>query len=548
MDQGEGLSQTSNESHIEAFTVDDSGQFFPSGPQAQGKLKQRHVQMYDHIAGTLGTGLFLGSGQALSGAGPVGALIAYGLVATVAYSSLCSVGEMTSFAPIAGSFPYYASRWVDEALGFAVGWNYFYTVAMSVPVEISGAQLLISYWDKNVHHQAIYIVIMCGAVCAINVLGARWFGEAEFMFGVMKLTMITVLILIGLVIDLGGAPNHVRIGFEYWKNPGPFAGPGLEANRPDLDRFLGLLSAILQAAFSFQGIEIAAIAASNAESPRRNVSKAMRKAFYRILIFYMIGIFIAGMIVPSNDKRLLQPFADSTQATAAASPYVIAIQNAGIRVVPSVINACFITSALSAGTSLLYAASRILHGLAKRKQAPKVFLYEHRDNPIAAVLFTSAFSLFSFMSLSHGADTAFHWLVNLTTAGILFSWATINLTYLFFYRGLREQKIDRNKFHYWNTFQPWLSIWGLVWCIIFILISGFQVFWHFKSEANDFIANYINIPIFIGLYAYWKISKNTLQWRTEEMDYETDIPSIEKTEKPYKRPNGFWEKIADVLF
>ncbi|KIK80905.1 hypothetical protein PAXRUDRAFT_833228 [Paxillus rubicundulus Ve08.2h10] len=91
----------------------------------QRRLKQRHVQMIA-IAGTLGTGLFLGSGKALSGAGPVGALIAYALVGTVAYASLCSIGEMTSHAPISGTFPHFAARWVDPALGFAVGWNYFY--------------------------------------------------------------------------------------------------------------------------------------------------------------------------------------------------------------------------------------------------------------------------------------------------------------------------------------------------------------------------------------------------------------------------------------
>jgi len=89
--------------------------------RVQRRLKQRHVQMIA-IAGTLGTGLFLGSGKALSTAGPLGALLAYALVGSVAYSSLCSVGEMTAHAPISGTFPHYAARWVDPAFGFAMGW------------------------------------------------------------------------------------------------------------------------------------------------------------------------------------------------------------------------------------------------------------------------------------------------------------------------------------------------------------------------------------------------------------------------------------------
>ncbi|KAF9234078.1 amino acid permease/ SLC12A domain-containing protein [Melanogaster broomeanus] len=404
---------------VETFTIDDG----EVAPERQ-LLKQRHVQMQVcgyivlrsltfllsnriAIAGTLGTGLFLGSGEALTGAGPLGALIAYVLVSTVAFASLCSIGEMTSFAPIPGTFPHYASRWVDPALGFAVGWNYFYTNALTLPVEISGAQLLIGYWDHDPNHQWIYIAIMCTAACAINVLGARWFGEAEFVFSFMKLTLITVLILIGLVIDLGGAPNHDRIGFRYWKDPGPFSRPNLVHSNPDLDRFLGFLSVILQAAFSFQGMEIAAIAAVVTESPRRNVTMAIRKSFYRILFFYIIGILIAGMTVSSKDGGLLTPFSDSTTANVTRSPFVIAVGSAGSKGLTYTVNAGLVTSAFSAGNSFLFAASRVLEALAYRNQAPVIFRHRYNDTPIAAVLFTSAFGLISFLSLSHGTVNVF---------------------------------------------------------------------------------------------------------------------------------------------
>lgn len=138
--------------------------------------------------------------------------------------------------------------------------------------------------------------------------------------------MITGLILVGLVIDLGGAPNHERRGFQYWKNPGPIAGSGLEPNHIGLDRFLGILSVLVQAAFSFQGMELVAIAASETESPRRNIAKAVRRVFVRICVFYMLGIWITGMIVPYDDPNLL-----TSTGNAAQSPYVIAMTNAGIK-------------------------------------------------------------------------------------------------------------------------------------------------------------------------------------------------------------------------
>lgn len=507
----------------------------------QRRLKQRHVQMIA-IAGTLGTGLFLGSGKALSGAGPVGALIAYALVGSVAYASLCSIGEMTSHAPISGTFPHFAARWVDPALGFAVGWNYFYTNVITVPVEITGAQILITYWDSNVNHAGIYTAIIIVFACATNVFGVRYFGEAEFVFSLIKLTMITGLILVGLIIDLGGAPDHHRLGFQYWKNPGVLAGAQLEPTHVNLDRFLGILNIIVQASFSFQGMELVAIAASETENPRRNIAKAVRRVFFRILVFYLLGIFITGLIVPYNDPNLLQ-----ATGTAAQSPYVIAMTNAGIKVLPSIINAGVMTSAFSAANSFLFCSSRILYGLALRGQAPKIFARcTNSGLPLIAVAFSSVFSLLALMNVASGSATVFNWFVSLSTVGGFFSWGSINLTYLFFHRGMKYQGIDRRKLHYFNRLQPWLSIWGLTWCIIFVLINGFEIFWGFT--ASGFLTAYINIPLFFGLYFGWKYVKKTEVWKPEEMDFVTGIPTPEETEGPYYPPEGFWQKLAAALF
>ncbi|KAJ1300846.1 hypothetical protein OPQ81_002486 [Rhizoctonia solani] len=228
--------------------------------QVQRCLKQRHVQMIA-IAGTIGTGLFLGSGKALARAGPAGALLVYIHVGTITYSALCAVGEMTCFAPISGSFPHYAARWVDPAFGFAVGWNYFYTQCITVPVEVTAAQIILTFWDDNHTRGIVYTAIIMVLMCASNFIGVRYFGESEFFFSIIKLALITGLILVGLVIDLGGGPDHDRRGFRYWKNPGAFN--TYLVNEPvALGRFLGLIGVLIQAGFSFQGVELVAIAAS----------------------------------------------------------------------------------------------------------------------------------------------------------------------------------------------------------------------------------------------------------------------------------------------
>ncbi|TFY77700.1 hypothetical protein EWM64_g6312 [Hericium alpestre] len=509
--------------------------------RVQRKLKQRHVQMIA-IAGTIGTGLFLGSGEALQGAGPLGALIAYILVGTVAYASLCSLGEMTSLAPISGTFPHFAARWVDPAFGFAIGWNYFYTQAVTVPVEITAASILITFWDDDTGHTAGYIAVLCFCVCLINIFGARWFGESEFVFSIIKLIMITGLILAGLVIDLGGGPDHQRRGFQYWKNPGPVAGAGLVPSRPSLDKFLGILSVLVQAAFSFQGMELVAIAASETENPRRNIAKAVRRVFYRIIIFYILGILITGMLVPYDDPALL-----NGSGTASESPYVIAMRRAGIKVLPSIVNAGIFTSAFSAGNSFLFCASRILYGLAVRGQAPKVFAYCTKNGlPIVAVLFSCAFSLLAFMNVSNSAANVFNWFVSLSTVGGFLTWAAINLTYLRFWSGMRAQGFDRKQLVYFSSLQPYLAIWGLFWVIFFTLINGFEVF--FEWNTADFLTAYINLPIFLALYVFWKVVKRTKAWRAKDMDFTTGIPTLEETDSPEEPPKNLGDKIFNILF
>lgn len=121
-----------------------------------------------------------------------------------------------------------------------------------------------------------------------------------------------------------GGPNHERLGFRYWNNPGSFARAGLVSNITT-DRFLAIVSTFVQAAFSFQGMELVAIAASETQNPRRNIAKAVRRVFWRIAIFYILGVIISGMLVKYDDPALLNSSGNATE-----SPYVIAIQRAGI--------------------------------------------------------------------------------------------------------------------------------------------------------------------------------------------------------------------------
>lgn len=256
----------------------------------------------------------------------------------------------------------------------------------------------------------------------------------------------------------------------------------------------------------------------------------------------LLGLFITGMLVPYNDPNLL---ADT--GNAAESPYVIAFTRAGIKVLPHIINGAIFTSAFSAGNSFLFCASRILYGLSVRGQAPKIFSYCTKAGlPIVAVLFTSCFAFLAFMNTAASSESVFQWFVNLTTVAGFFTWGTINLTFIFFYRGKRAQGFDRTKSAYYNALQPYLAYWGFTWCVILILINGFQVFFDFN--ASDFLVAYINIPIFFLIYFSYKFIKRTSFWKPHEMDFVTGIPTMEETELPEEPPVTIMQKIAAKIF
>lgn len=326
---------------------------------------------------------------------------------------MMSLGEMATWLPLPGAIPQFCARYVDDALGFAVGWNTWFTAVITLCAEIAAVCSLIQFWEgaRDINISA-WIVLLIALVLIINVFAVGIYGEAEFVFASIKVLAILGLLILGLVIDLGGAPTHDRLGFRYWKNPGAmkeYIAVG------DTGRFLGLWSTFVNAAFSFGGIEMVAVAAGEAENPRHNVPKAVRRVFWRILFFYVLGSFMLGLICPSNDSNLLGAIANGAPG-AAQSPWVIAIHRASIPALPSIINAVIITSASSAANAFVYTGSRYLYALAQNGQAPKLFLRcTAKGVPLPAVIATTSISLLTFMTTSAGSATVFQWFQNLTT-------------------------------------------------------------------------------------------------------------------------------------
>ncbi|OBZ79129.1 putative proline-specific permease put4 [Grifola frondosa] len=471
------------------------------------------------IGGVIGTGLFLGTATALENGGPVGLLLGYVAMGTVCYSVMVSLGEMVAYLPLPGGHIKLAERFVDPAFSFVMGWNYWYNWTIILPAELSAASVLINYWNESVNNAA-WITICLVVVVTINMFGAGVYGECEFIFASIKVITITGLIILGIVLDLGGGPNHDRLGFRYWKHPGPFVQYGGIGGSKG--QFLGWWAVLTQAAFSFIGTEIVAIAAGEAKNPRRNLPKAIKRVYIRILLFYIGGVNIQRRQVP----------------------FVIAIKTAGIKGLPSVINAALLTSAWSAASSDLYTSSRALYGLAMVGNAPKIFNRTSKKGlPYVSLTFCSLFATLAYMGVSTGSGTVFNWFVN-TIAGLM-TWFGICVTYIRFYKGMKVQGYDRKDLPYASFLQPYAAWYAMGACLFICFFSGWNVFLKGKWATDTFVTNYLPLALFPVLYFGAKLWFRIPMVRPEEMDFVTGLKEIEADtyDEPPPRnwAEAFWQ-------
>ncbi|CAG8954202.1 hypothetical protein HYFRA_00005822 [Hymenoscyphus fraxineus] len=502
-------------------------------PVLKRKLKSRHLQMIA-IGGTIGTGLFIGSGGAIAKSGPAGALIAYIFVGTIVYSVMQSIGEMATYIPISGAFTSYATRFVDPSLGFAMGWIYWFSWAMTYALELTATGLIIQYWNKDLSI-AIFIAVFWVVITALNFLPVSFYGETEFWFSMIKVLTVIGFLIFGICIDAGAGQNGY-LGFETWKTPGAFA-PYLIEGNDKLAKFVGFWAVLIQAGFSYQGTELVGIAAGETENPRKNVPAAIRKTFVRILFFFVFSIFFIGLLVPYDNPDLLSGGSD-----ASSSPFVIAAKLAGVKSLPGLINAVLLFVVLSAANSNVYSGSRILVGLANDGSAPKFLRRTSKKGvPYAAVACTAAFGLLALLNLSNSGAVVFNWFINISGVAGFITWACINLSHIMFMRALSAQGVPRNTLPYESMWQPFFSYYGLFFNVLILFTQGFTAFIPWSTE-NFFIA-YISLILFVVLFVGHKVLMKTSRVRSYVADIDTGCLIHDDTTWSIEIPTTIWGKF-----
>ncbi|KAJ5645862.1 hypothetical protein N7490_002234 [Penicillium lividum] len=468
-------------------------------PELQRRLKSRHLSMIA-IGGTIGTGLFIGSGTAIAYAGPVGALLAYIFVGSIVYSVMVSLGELATFLPIPGAFTTYATRLVDPSLGFAMGWIYWFSWASTFALELTATGMIIQYWEDSVPI-AVFIAVFWVLIIALNMMPVSYYGETEFWLSSVKVVTVVGFMIFAICMN-AGVGKEGYIGFRYWVHPGPFNAYLL--TNPDqaaLAKFIGFWAVLIKAGFSYQGTELVGIAAGETQDPRKTIPSAIRKSFFRIIFFFILTIFFIGIVVPSSDKRLTGSEGSGASASNANSaPFVIAAKRAGVNVLPSLINAVLLTVVLSAANSNVYSGSRILVGLSSEGFAPRCFTRTTKWGvPYLSVGFTGLFGLLGFLNVSNAGSTVFNWLMQIAGLAGFITWTSLIICHLAFMNVLKARGISRDSLPYKASWQPYLSWYGLFFNVLIIITQGFTSFIP-SFSVTDFFIDYLSLILFAVLY------------------------------------------------
>ncbi|OAG35058.1 hypothetical protein AYO21_10790 [Fonsecaea monophora] len=507
-------------------------------------LQGRHMQMIA-IGGSIGAGLFVGSGSALQSGGPASLVIGFIIIGAMLLCTVQALGELAVLYPVNGAFYVYGVRFIDPAWGFAMGWQYAIGWLVTLPFEITAAGITIDYW----HHYniGIWIAVFLTTLIVVQFFGVKGYGEVEFVLGIIKIVAVLGFIIFGIIVDCGGIPGDDRgyIGFRYWDD-------AENGNKAFRNGFKGFCSVFVTAAFAFGGTELVGLAAAEAANPRKSLPKATKQVFWRIAGFYVVSLLIMGIIVPNSSPDLL----NSSGANTKASPFVLAIKYAGVNGLPSVFNAVITISVMSVANSCTYGSTRTLQALAQGGMAPKFLAWiDKKGRPVWPVVIQMAFGLLAFINEAATGATVFNWLLALTGLSSFFVWGSICYSHIRFRSGWKAAGRSLDDL----PFRSQLGVYGSWFGVFLVVICMAATFYvdlfplHGDPDAETFFEGYIALPIALALFAFWKLW--TRDWsfmvKVQDMDLDTgrrEFEDIPGDDEAGERKMSVGRRLSRAIF
>ena len=403
----------------------------------------------------------------------------------------------------------------------------------------------------------------------INLFGVRGYGEAEFIFSIIKITAVLGFVILGIALDCGAGPKGAYIGGRYWYtnrvspdyagyHTAPMQAQGSITSGAFNAGFKGVCSVLVTAAFTFGGTELIGLTAAEAENPRKALPTAIKQVFWRICFFYIVSIIIVSLLVPYGDSRLL----GSSSEDAKASPFVIAIKNANINVLPSIMNAVILISIISVGNASIYGSSRTLAALAEQGQAPHFLAYiDQQGRPLFAIIIATIFGCLCFLvgGGSITAGTALEWLYSLAGLSSIFTWGSICLAHIRFRAAWKHQGHSLHELRFCSQAGIIGSWIGLTLNVLIFLAQFWTAAWPIgysamisDARAQNFFLNMLGAPVISVFYLGYKVYFRTPFMNINSIDVVTgrrtaDTNATMETDRTERIQWPRWKRIYKIF-
>jgi arginine/ornithine permease len=462
----------------------------PPAQELKRELKSRHLFMIA-LGGVIGTGLFLGSGYTIHEAGPGGAIAAYLFGGFVMYLTMLSLGELAVRIPDAGSYQTYATKFISPAAGFCIGWLSWLNWSVTVGIELLTVSILMKRWFPDVPTW-VFCAVFALLLFLVNALSVKGFAEVEFWFSSVKVLTVIAFIVLGLAAMFGIV--HMKSG-----QPAPFFSNFTDHGGLFPNGVWAIFTTMILVNFSFQGTELVGVAAGESREPEKTVPIALRNTVWRILIFFVLAIFVLAGLFPWEKAGVVE------------SPFVVVFDNIGIPYAADIMNFVIITAVLSVANSGLYATSRVLWSMSRQGMVTPFFSkLSKRGVPINALIASIAIGCLSLLCSVYAEDTVYVWLTAIAGFGAVTVWASIALSSYLGRKAFLREGGDVRDLKYRTPLYPFVPL------AAFILNMAIIVGLAFIPDQR--IALYCGIPFLLVCYAYYHLvaKKRIHLQRTEE--------------------------------
>ncbi|MGZ7458278.1 amino acid permease [Pseudomonas sp. Ma2-10] len=438
-------------------------------------LSARHIR-FMALGSAIGTGLFYGSASAIQMAGPA-VLLAYLIGGAAVFMVMRALGEMAVHNPVAGSFGHYASTYLGPMAGFILGWTYAFEMVIVGMADVTAFGIYMGFWFPEVARW-IWVLGIVSVVGGLNLCNVKVFGEMEFWLSLLKVGAIVAMILGGFGIMLFGistAPGAQATDISNLWSHGGFMPNGVG----------GLIASFAVVMFAFGGIEIIGVTAGEAKDPQRVLPRAINAVPLRILLFYVLTMFVLMSIFPWQ------------QIGSQGSPFVQIFDNLGISSAATILNIVVISAAVSAINSDIFGAGRMMYGLAQQGHAPKGFARLSRNGvPWMTVVVMSGALLLGVLLNYLIPENVFLLIASIATFATVWVWLMILFTQVAMRRSMSREQVAQLKFPV--PFWPYAPM-----AAIAFMLFIFGVLGYFPDTQAALIVGVVWIVLLVLAYLTW---------------------------------------------